>query len=500
MTEHTSLLQRLTASLLGWMADTPDDAPRRVLLWLDPEQGFARLLPHLQPVLLARGVQLLSYDPQQGIGQTAIKLALAQIEREPEGRAVVYLPGFGRDALQPRSDGSTPGLWGLYDYRYRGCVWGLGERWEAGVVPDPPTLLGWLRRHGLSITGGQTGKSLSVGNADSLLARYAELRRDSDPHEWPKPLRKSDIVEALAGQSHAALRQLIAAPTNEVRQWGENRSLVLEKIADEYGLHVPNDDVQADEIADAFVVCMALCEAWDAFGRPDDFPYLSRLGDKQEHQDRQIAFVRNDILPHAELGPRFLQRMQRLESSYNLAAWAGSRDGQPVGLPRLARTRWAQFLGRFDTAASTSWKQAVLLLLDARTAIDAAARVDLGDEIRWHVLQDLIELSVRAEEAITAAPGMQDPHQLIAAYTSDWWRIDRLHLVIRAACAKVQELQSVRRVADLAYFDYVRRVNDRFSELVEGSLDWPPAGTRGCRGVPRRGLAEQVGPDSDRCQ
>src|SRR4051794_38497499 len=119
-----TLLDLLADDLLGWLE--ADDAPRRVLLWLDPERGFARLAAYLDEPLAARGAHLLRCDADVAEGQLAAQLALLGLEGEPAARAVVYLPGFGRGALEPRPDGAAPALWSVYDYRYKGAVWGRG--------------------------------------------------------------------------------------------------------------------------------------------------------------------------------------------------------------------------------------------------------------------------------------------------------------------------------------------------------------------------------------
>ena len=39
------LLTLLAGDLLAWLRQKPDGAPRRVLLWLDPQREFGRLIP-----------------------------------------------------------------------------------------------------------------------------------------------------------------------------------------------------------------------------------------------------------------------------------------------------------------------------------------------------------------------------------------------------------------------------------------------------------------------
>src|SRR5439155_21727248 len=98
---------------------------------------------HSKPVLAERDVRLLCADPTEG-GQLDLKLALLRLEGQADGRAVVYLPGADQRGLEPRPDGRPPSLWSVYEYRYKGCVWGRDDRWEPGALPEPPTLYTWL--------------------------------------------------------------------------------------------------------------------------------------------------------------------------------------------------------------------------------------------------------------------------------------------------------------------------------------------------------------------
>ncbi len=481
VTTSITLLDLLAQDLVEWMDQAPDDVPRRVLLWLDPESQFSRLVAHLEPALQERGASLMRYNPEAGSGQFAIKLALLRLESEEEGRAVVYLPGFSRQALEPDPDGGTPGLWALYEYRFKGCVWGLGEKWEPGAVPDIPTLLGWLRSHGIIFADHKTAQALSTGGSESLLARYAERQCHVSLGIWPRPVRYSDVEEALAGNPRDTLRRLLAAPNNEVKQW-DDRVLVLERITAEYGLAPPEGEPTPEALADAFAIQIALTEAWDAFGRPSDFPFLSRLPKKTEHRDRLVQFLRDEIVPHTELCPRFLKRLGRLAAQYNLERCVTGRSAQPAGPPRLARTRWQRFLERFDQAAEKNWKEAAAMLLAEREALNDPSSVpwdktEVGT--RWWLLRDLASLVEQSHQAISEAQSSKTCADLVTAYTNRWWQLDWLHLRIRAACSKETGLEKVRWVTDLAYFDYVAQINQLFTDLVEREGIWPPEGTTG---------------------
>jgi len=477
----TTLLDLLAQDLVDWMDRAPDDVPRRVLLWLDPDSQFSRLVTHMEPTLKKLGTGLVRYAPEAGSGQFAIKLALLRLESMEEGRAIVYLPSFTRQALEPDPDTEAPGLWALYDYRYKGCIWGLGELWEPGAIPDIPTILGWLRRHGIIFADDKTAQALSTGGSESLLARYAERQCHLSLDTWPQPVRYSDVEEALAGNPRDTLRRLLAAPNNEVKQW-DDRALVLERITAEYGLASSEGESTPEQLADTFAIQIALTEAWDAFSRPNDFPFLTRLPKKTEHRDRLVLFLREEIIPHTELCPRFLKRLERLETQYNLEQWATNRSGQPAGLPRLARSMWHRFLERFDQAAEKNWKEAaVMLLAERETLSDASSgpwdKTEKG--IRWWLPHDLASLVEQAREANTEAQSSKTCADLVKIYVSKWWQLDWLHLRIRAACSNQAGLEKVRQVADLAYFDYVSQSNQRFTDLVEQEKVWPLRDTTG---------------------
>lgn len=248
----------LADDLLASLRSAPDGAPRQVLLWLDPEQQFARLVEHLEPPLLARQAQLLRHDPQAGTGQLVLKVALLRVEADPASSAVVYLAGFDGRALEPRADGGVPTLWSVYEYRYKGAVWGLGSTQQVGAVPEPPTLLDWLQSHGVQAATEKARRELSKGGADALIGRYAERQRTIAPAEWPRPLRLSDVEALLGGDPRDALRRLLAAPTNEVKGWGQERPTVLSGVASVFGLKAPKHAEDPETLADAFALDLAL--------------------------------------------------------------------------------------------------------------------------------------------------------------------------------------------------------------------------------------------------
>ncbi len=173
--------------------------------------------------------------------------------------------------------------------------------------------------------------------------------RNANPATWPRPLRADDVRASLGGDPRSRLRELIAAPGHAVGGW-EDPTLAVGRIVDEFGLTAPDPlphsaggaldgRMLATAFATAFATQLALTEAWDAFGRPDDFPYRNGLPHTTERQARQLAFVRDELLPHARLGPAFRALVEQAEPTYPLADWAANRAGAPVAFPGLARAR-----------------------------------------------------------------------------------------------------------------------------------------------------------------
>src|SRR5207253_4062751 len=121
-------------------------------------------------------------------------------------------------------------------------------------------------------------------------------RLRSDLADWPRPLRVADIEAELGGDPRDALRGLLAAPSNIAKDWGSETPTVLAGIATRYGLVAPDGTHDPEALADAFALDLALTEAWDAFGRPGDYPFSSRLPSRAEQRRQQVAFLRNDVL------------------------------------------------------------------------------------------------------------------------------------------------------------------------------------------------------------
>ncbi|MGI8552531.1 MAG: hypothetical protein ACR2PL_17345, partial [Dehalococcoidia bacterium] len=376
-----SLLDLLAEDLLAWLERGADGVRRTVLLWLDPASAFARLAAVLEPALGNRDASLLTLANPRS--QLPLKLDLLRLEpRHPspsggEGPGVrgetgaedlaepsaispqrsaaprpipdtrhpipapvvVYLPGCSREDLAPRG-GAAPALWSVYEYLYKGCAWVLGATWQPGVLPEPPSLLGWLRSRGLKLAETGAVKSLTSGGSDSLLARYALRHGDRAPADWPQPLRLADVKHDLGGEPRDEVRRLLREPEPAVAAWGDEAPIVLERLRETLGIELrPLTD--PDRMADETCAVLALAEAWSVAGEAGDFPFLDRLPGTLKQRRALATLLRDEILANEELRAAYRLRIERLEPQYDLWPWAQAHAVLPAGLPHLAKAAWA---------------------------------------------------------------------------------------------------------------------------------------------------------------
>lgn len=470
------MAERLARELVGDLTAVADGVGRRVLVWFDPAEEFDRLAPSVSATLSAHRVDFVRFDPGDE-SQLALKVRLLRVESQAGPQVVVYVARTTPRDLLPGSEGSTPRLWALAEYPYKGAVWNGGSsvsrvgRWDA-----PPTLLAeWLQRNGVVYADGATSGELSRGGNGSRLARYAAKNADVDPAAWPRPLRVRDVEEALGGDPRNAVFELLANPTTAISTWGEEAPDVWDRIGTEYGYRPTGSSAEPERLRDEFIGLLALTEAWDAFGQPSDFPFAARLPKGPQQRGRAMRLVREDILRRGDLEPVFRQRVAAQEAEWGaLDSWAAPLEGHPVALPALLRRRLrATVSGLEASTREQRWDGLESLkhhLPDASLPLGPLTR----DVVALH---EVVRLGDGCADALSTLDRKMTAADLVAAYAGGWWRNDRAYLRVQAALANDPSLAPARILADRIYAEYLVGVNDRFSAAVEEAGEWPPAGT-----------------------
>ena len=463
-------LARLLADDLRSALVGPDHAPRHVVLWLDPDRQFARLVPVVGHELDAAGARI--FDRAAFIGQFALKVAVLRAASQGTP-AVVYLPGHTLADLAGGQDGRPPVLWGLVEYRFTGSMWGLTT--AAAPASEPPTLDRWLESHGARFSGGQARASLVAGGADSPLARLTAKFADRGVENLPSPLNSQTVGEALAGEPLDALIDLILDPAPTVSRWGDERGDVAASMDEHYGLASQDDP---EQWAEGVGIQLALLDAWDVFGRSPEFPLLARLPSDADARDQALRTLRKHLLTRPDVTARL-----RLLASRNEALgravddWALDLPGLPSLLDGLIRRRVERLLEAVRAALASGPAEALRLL---ERQLPAALP---GEPQAVELLRRIGRMAHMAEGARTDAASARVPAALVDRYAQEWWRLDAEYLAVAASCRMDPRLAPVADLAGRVYLTYLDGVNQRFADLVSHLDGWPPTGTMGVTGA-----------------
>lgn len=440
-----------------------DGAPRSVLLWLDPDGGFTRLRDAVAVELNQKGATLLGLDA--GGSQFELKLQLLETEASA-AFAIVHLPNRTAADLQAPSDGRPPALWGLVEYLFKGAVWG---RVAGADEIDPPALDRWLEQHGVRFSGGSARAAVIAGGADSKLARFAARKAYLDPAEFPRPLNSAAI--SPAGDPRDRMIELLLDPIQAVVDWGDSRRDVQELAADIYAISWAGDDPA--KWASQFAFHIAVVEAWDATGRAPDFPFAERIPASDRARTAVVDFVRQGMMPRPDVAGRvrFLVAQQAADLG-SLTEWASSRAGWPVAVPSIIDRRVAAILSAVENAQPAGVGSAMAALAASMPSGVPWGRIDA----RLEAMANVLVLARAVQKAQPLLVKATEAGPMAAEFSHEGWKVDAAWLSIAEQCREIAELAPIRRLAARVYAEYVDKVNQRFTDLVETSGSWPPVG------------------------
>ncbi len=466
--------------ILRWLADDFAELgarhpEARVVLWFDEKEEFARLLGPVREALEREQIVLLAYDPTGHQGQLWIKWCIEAGPQAEAGRVVVWLP-FARDRLHRAPRGEVC-LEALAEYEHAGKVWLIDGR--------RPTLFGFLRRHGVPLPESRGDQdALWRGGRDSLLAKYVFRFADRDETFWRRSVTPAAAEAALIGNLEEQLLLALADPPGAAADLTE-RGLLGEfdgQVRSELGWETslaPAPETWARELA----TCAALCEAFEACGRPGDFPYLARLPDA-DRREHWLAFFRR-WMGSRDHEPSFRRWMAEVEQVHDLRGWPGRRRGRPHALRGLAEERWRDFCEALGDAAGSRADLRELLERESGTIGEEAAGywAIAGDVQGWRLVSELHELVEGCRRALERLPALTSAAALVEAYADEWYAIDLGYWQLLAGVREADEAERLLAAAGLAYSQYLEETARRFHELVHAGGEWPPAGSRGVRSL-----------------
>ena len=471
----STVLERLASELEGSLAALP--GPHRLLVWFDPAGECERLIDPLSAELSQATIEIKVH--REGESQLDVKLWLLNTP-EAHSRRVLYMGGQRPDGLLPLGDGRVPPLWSLVENRYTSALWSGLARWAGVAGAQPVSLVQWLQRQGVTFADERTVGEVSAGGAASLLSRYVALAANDDPTRWPRRLRVRDLLDAIVGSPRDRLMQLITLPAEAVPAWGENAPQILDRIGQEFGLTTASTEPEA--MADDMAGGLALTEAWDAFGRGEDFPFSARLPRGPQQRERLIGVIRGDVLRRPDVAGAVRSRVLRLEPAWAaLDGWAAPRSGQSSLLIGLTRRRLGVLIAALRSASPVERSEA-LERLRAVAEIGPASMGPLAGV--FATVRAVVRLASAASQAVAVAEQATAIKRLVDEYAAPtgWSSIDADYLAVQAATQDEAWLRPLRELTDRAYGDYLVKANDRLWSLLEQAPSWPPDGTSPAHG------------------
>lgn len=454
------------------------DPEARVLLWCDAKAEFRGLLPEAEQAASDAGLTLLALDVEQSHGPLWLKWAA---EAGPgAGRKIVLWLPCSREAVAGASpDGLRLDV--LLEYQYCGLDWRIDGK--------QPTLFGFLKKHEVPLPASRAEQdALWRGGSDSPLARYVKKHAARDQTFWQsRTLSIAVVQEGIVGSVEDRLLRFLADPEGELTVMrgegivGDFCSQLASELADPEGIE---DD--AGGWSAAFVTGLALLEVFEKTGRPDDFPFLSKLP-PVGRREPQLKFLRR-WMRDAEYRLKYQEWALAVEPAIDLVPWARGRDDRPQAIRALVLDRWRMFLERLREAGPDELGQQLLLQEERTTLVEEskgfwAQGAEDAHVPGWSLSVDLADLAEASVRACNVAAARREAKSLVDVYAREWHEIDTAHWRLLAAAGQLDDMEAIAKIGDRFYFKYLQCANQAFYDSFRDSIAWPPAECRSVRDV-----------------
>ncbi len=415
-----------------------------IVLWFDPQREYEPLLDHLT-----------AYPVWRYAG-SLLRLHYQLLQREAGQRVILYLP-LKETEVEPLRP-FFPASYRFSESLYRFL------RQQGFDFPDDPDVAHELRR---------------------LLPRLAARSLGKGRVFWTYNLANLERArETLLGNFDHTLLRFLAQPAEVLDglRAEQLEGLFFAQLESAFGLAAGAAGAGAEDdaasIAARLTAQLLLTQAYSDAGQPADFPYLARLPEPLYYERNRafLALWQRDT----RYGPVFVQCAAAQARAYDLTRWARAlplAQGLQLGatFAEVEQVLWeqaqAELRAALDEPAARVW------LAEHRAAFAARAEGFWAGQGRapwWAILVRAADLLATAHTIRAALDDVSTPGALLARYTAEWWRVDHDYRVLREqADAQATDYELLRQHCDHAYRDGLRRLNARFSTLLEGSA-WPP--------------------------
>jgi hypothetical protein len=439
----------LVRSLVDEFQHTFERDPHpEAVLWFDPDEEYTALLEHLNALDLWR------YDG------SLLRLRYRLIQRPHGERPVVYLPIPMEEAEVLRPFFGTSHIFRQRLYKFL--------RQQGVAFPDDPEIAHELR---------------------SLLPRLAARSVGKGRAFWEHNLANLERArETLLGNFEDALLKFLARPRQELQTLQREKldGLFFAQLESTYGFSATSDN-DAETIAQRLTARLILTHVHQCVEsilqehghEMIDFPYAERVAEpvcrrrcsdlvtRWQHSMRYVA--------------AYVRLAEALQSRYDLTRWILRLPDAlyltvPASFPNVQDAQWQAVQDALTALESEddwrNWLSHHDDPLNAR-AEDLWAR--RGSDPGWTILGLARDLLVAIEGLRQTLDRWIRPSDALRDYARGWYVIDQDYRQLRAALAESAHAHDrVRDRCARSYRDILRRMNDRFSTLLEQEDEWPP--------------------------
>lgn len=435
------LIPALTAHFQRWFERA---AHHTTVLWFDPNEEYAALLDHLND---QKALELWRYE------DSLLELRYRLIHRAPDERTVVYLPLSQDEAEILRPFFATSLIFRDRLYKFL--------RKQGLDFPDDPETKHQLR---------------------SLLPRLAARSVGKGRSFWEYNLANLERArETLLGNFDDTLLQFLAGPRTALANLQREQldGLFSAQLESAYGLVAAPDD-DPEEIARRLTAQLVLVRAFTDAGQPDDFPYAAQLPEPL-HFGRCEAFL-DRWQRDSRYQAAYVRLADDLERRYDLARWVKDLS-MTVGLTlgatfaNVETALWEQNHAAMDHLSSEDdWQT---WLAEHRAPFEIRADSFWAREGRapwWDLLVRAADLLTAIQDSCNELDRQTTPKAMLRRYAEAWWTVDHDFRRLREAMgAQPASHNRLRDRCVRSYRDVLRRMNDRFTMLLETEGEWPPA-------------------------
>lgn len=434
------LINLLTQKFNNYFNESPNN---NLILWFDPKNEYHPIIGNFTEVDIWE------------LDNNNLEVRYRINNREPGQKTVVHIPKSNNDAEILRPYFSTSLLFQKSIYKV------LSEE-GLNFPADPKTkhrvrdILPQLAQESIGKGKGfwvntlaslEKAREALLGNFDEVLLRYL-----TNPHEIDKQLEND-----------------------------QTRDIFFALLESKYGvdIQITND---VEEIIQEITAPLILVNAVSIQGPEDTFPFLSKLPDPVYHQKCR-SFLRRWQRDNA-YKDSYKIIADQLEKRYNIAPWLkhltlSEKLSLPVTFYNIEKSTWEDIEKEMSSLISEEdWLTWLTQHKDKFHDHADNYWSSIGQGFGWEFLILATKVLTRLNEIQNEFNTITNVERYLDRYLTNWWHMDQDYRKLKeVTSADLPSLDKLQNRCARSYNSMLRKINDRFSELLGSVKTWPPTDT-----------------------